>query len=68
MANKVYKNPLDLSTSLVFHNQPVTQEILDNETRNLFKNRKEGLDYIYSNFGEGTERDNALKRLDRVYP
>lgn len=68
MANKVFKNPVDQAASLNFPTKPVTKALLDKEVRNLFKNRQEGLDYINANFEDGPERENALRRLGRVYP
>ena len=47
----------------------ITKETLDSEVRSMFKNRKEGLDYINSYFPEGhKDRENAMSRLDAVYP
>lgn len=62
-------NPRELSKQLIHLKTPkVTQDTLDEEVRDMFANRPEGLEYIYDNFAEGDERNNALKRLDRVYP
>lgn len=47
----------------------ITQESLDNEIRSMFKNRKEGLDYINSQQWDNDEaKQNAMSRLDKVYP
>ena len=47
----------------------ITQESLDDEIREMFKNRKEGLDFINSQDWESEQsKQNAMKRLDRVYP
>lgn len=62
-------NPRQLSNQLIYLKYPkVTQEQLDKEVRDLFANRREGLDYIYNTFEEGNSRTNALNRLNRVYP
>ena len=45
-----------------------TQEDLDEEVRELFNNRPEGLEYIYDTFPQGDDRTHALERLNRVYP
>lgn len=68
MAQKVFKSPLDQAASLNFPTKPVTKGLLDNEVKNLFKNRQEGLDYINATFEEGPDKENALRRLGRVYP
>lgn len=70
MAQKVFKSPLQQSESLTLNlkTPTVTNKTLDNEVRGLFNNRKEGLDYINSNFQEGPDKENALRRLERVYP
>ena len=47
---------------------PATDKELDDEVRSMFRNRKEGLDYIKSNFTKGPDKLNAMKRLNRVYP
>ena len=59
---------MDQAASLSFPTKPVTKELLDSEVKNLFKNRQEGLDYINANFEEGPGKENALRRLGRVYP
>ena len=66
---KTYNGPKQLAESYL-HFAPgyVDDNLLDEEVRDMFHNRPEGLEYIYDNFAEGDERNNALKRLDRVYP
>lgn len=66
-----FKNPNEQanSLSLNFPTKPVSKEMLDNEVKSMFRNRKEGLEYINSNYPKGhKDRENALKRLDSVYP
>ena len=47
----------------------ITQDTLDDEVRGMFKNRKEGLDYINSQQWDNDEaKQNALDRLGKVYP
>ncbi len=47
----------------------ITQESLDNEVREMFKNREEGLNFINSQDWESEQsKQNAMKSLDRVYP
>lgn len=47
----------------------VTQEMLDDDVRSMFKNRKEGMDFINSQEWESDEgKQHAISRLDRVYP
>ena len=65
-----FKNPKELanSFSLNIPTHTPTQEELDNEVREMFDSRPEGLKYIYGNYSEGKDRENALSRLNRVYP
>lgn len=65
-----FKNPKELSDNYLHLGRGHTpsQEELDNEVRNMFRNREEGLKYIYGSFNEGQDRNNALERLNKVYP
>lgn len=67
---QVFKTPVEQADSMTLNIpvKPTTRKMLDDEVRSMFKNRQEGLDYINSNFQEGDEKVNAMKRLDRVYP
>ena len=69
--SEIYKNPSQQSDSMLKIQLPShkpTQQELDDEVRNMFKSRKEGLDYIEKTYPSGWERKNAMSRLDRVYP
>lgn len=65
-----FKNPQDLAGQLIhLPESKVTQKDLNNEVRSMFKNRKEGLDYIDKNFANDEKgKQNAMARLDKVYP
>ena len=64
------KNPNQLAENYLHINSghTPTQEELDDEVREMFRNRPEGLNYIYDTYPKGEERTNALNRLNRVYP
>lgn len=74
MANNNFGKGVDelvreAQTSLNFPStKKPNQRALDKEVKDMFKNREEGLNYINKNFDNPKDKQNALNRLDRVYP
>ena len=61
------KNPNNIIINL--KTPKITQDTLDDEVRSMFKNRKEGIDYLNANFEPGTpDYQAAYDRIGKVYP
>ena len=61
------KNPNKIVLNLA--TPKINQNMLDDEVRSMFKNRKEGIDYINANFEKDSpDYNNAYERLGKVYP